>query len=135
MEGETYGVETWGGYKLSDQWRVTLGYSALRKMLRLKPGSADTASLAAAGTDPSYQFFARSAMNFAHNVELDFALRAINGLPSQGVPQYTAFDARVGWLVSHGVEVSFTGMRTLPACPARSVFRLPRSSSRMAARR
>ena len=109
MEGETYGVETWGGYKLSDQWRVTLGYSALRKMLRLKPGSADTTSLAAAGTDPSYQFFARSVMNFAHNVELDFALRAINGLPSQGVPQYTAFDARVGWLVSHGVEVSFTG--------------------------
>jgi len=109
MEGETYGVETWAGYKLSEQWRVTLGYSALRKMLRLKPGSVDTASLAAAGTDPSYQFFARSAMNLAHNVELDFALRAVNGLPSQGVPQYTAFDTHVGWLVSHGVEVSVTG--------------------------
>jgi len=52
MEGETYGVETWGGYKLSDQWRVTLGYSALRKMLRLKPGSADTTSLAAPAPIP-----------------------------------------------------------------------------------
>jgi iron complex outermembrane receptor protein len=109
MEGETYGVEAWGGYKLNEQWRVTLGYSALRKMLRLKPGSGDTTSLAAAGTDPSYQLFARSAMNLAHNVDLDLALRAINGLPSQGVPQYTAFDAHVGWLVSRGVEVSLTG--------------------------
>jgi iron complex outermembrane recepter protein len=109
MEGETYGVEAWGGYKLNEQWRVTLGYSALRKMLRLKPGSGDTTSLAAAGTDPSYQFFARSAVNLPHNVDFDLVLRAINGLPSQGVPQYTAFDAQVGWLVSRGVEVSLTG--------------------------
>src|SRR5262249_40025007 len=52
MEGETYGVEAWGAYALTDWWRVNWGLSWLHKDLVLKPGSTDIAGVLYAGNDP-----------------------------------------------------------------------------------
>ncbi len=106
IDGKTYGLEAWGSYQALPWWRVSLGASALTKRLRLDPGSRDGTSLSSADTDPSYQLLARSTMNLAHGAELDLALRSISSLPSQGVPQYAAFDARIGWTLSPGTELS-----------------------------
>ncbi|MGB7541431.1 MAG: TonB-dependent receptor [Burkholderiales bacterium] len=127
MEGNTYGVETWGSYDISDWWQLKAGYTYLRKDLRFKPGSGDTSGVQAAGNDPSHQFSVRSIMNLTHNVDLDFALRSVDSLPSPSVPGYVALDGRLGWKISKGTEVSLSGFNLLDerhpefgAAPARS---------------
>lgn len=113
MKGNTYGVEMWGNYRVNNWWRLSAGYNYLKKDLSLKSGSTDTTSLAAAETDPRHQFSLRSAMNLAHDVELDVSLRSIGTLSSTQVPRYTAFDARLGWWVAKDVEVSLTALNLL----------------------
>lgn len=108
LEGNTYGVEMWGTYRVSDWWRLSAGYNHLKQDLRLDAGSRDISSVAAR-PDPRYQFSVRSAMNLARDVEFDLALRAIGALKNPDVPSYTAIDARVGWKASRDVEISLSG--------------------------
>jgi iron complex outermembrane receptor protein len=109
MKGETYGVETWGSYRVREWWRLSAGYNFVKKRLRLKPGSRDPNGVRAAGNDPEHQFSARSAINLPHNVEFDLALRWIDRLPAPTVSGYAALDARLGWHVSKDVELSLAG--------------------------
>ncbi|MGP1678860.1 MAG: TonB-dependent receptor plug domain-containing protein [Burkholderiales bacterium] len=127
MEGNTYGVETWGSYGISEWWQLKAGYTYLRKDLRFKPGSGDTSGVQAAGNDPSHQFSVRSMMNLGHNVDFDVALRSVDSLPNPAVPSYVALDGRLGWKISKGTEVSLSGFNLLDkrhpefgAAPARS---------------
>ena len=127
MEGNTYGVETWGSYGISDWWQLKAGYTYLRENLRFKPGSGDTYGVQAAGNDPAHQFSVRSTMNFANRTEFDVGLRSVGALPNPNVPAYVAFDARLGWHIAKGVEVSLAGFNLLDnrhpefgALPARS---------------
>lgn len=113
MEGNTYGVEMWGNYRVNDWWRLSAGYNYLKKELDVKSDSTDTTSVRGSETDPRYQFSLRSSMNLPHNVELDIALRSIGGLSSSDVPHYSALDARLGWRVTKGIEVSLTGFNLL----------------------
>ncbi len=109
MEGETYGVETWGSYRVLEWWRLGAGYNFLKKRLRLKPGSRDPTGVRAAGNDPEHQFSARSAINLPHNLEFDLALRWIDRLPAPTVSGYATLDARLGWHVSKNLELSLAG--------------------------
>ena len=113
MEGNTYGVEMWGNYRVNDWWRLSAGYNYLKKELDVKSDSTDTTSIPGSETDPRYQFSLRSTMNLAHNIELDIALRSIGGLSSDDVPHYTALDARIGWIMAKGVELSLSGFNLL----------------------
>jgi len=108
MEGNGYGVEMWGSYRISDWWRLNAGYNFLKQRLRFKPDSKDAFGVAAAGNDPQHQISLRSTMNLAHNIEFDLALRSIGALPSPSVPGYTVLDARLGWVGSKNVEVSLS---------------------------
>ncbi|MFZ5524225.1 MAG: TonB-dependent receptor plug domain-containing protein [Pseudomonadota bacterium] len=113
MEGNTYGIETWGSYGISEWWQLKAGYTFLKKDLRLKPGSGDITSLKSADTDPSHQFSLRSMMNLAHDLNLDFALRSIGDLPGTVVPSYVALDGHLGWKISKGTELSMSGFNLL----------------------
>lgn len=113
MEGNTYGVETWGSYGINEWWQLKAGYTYLRKDLRFKPGSSDTTSLKSADNDPSHQFSVRSIMNLTHNLDMDFALRSVGDLPGSDVPSYVALDGRLGWRISKGTEVSLSGFNLL----------------------
>lgn len=112
LEGNTYGVEMWGSYRVTDWWRLNAGYNYIKKDLRLDPGSRDVTSLGA-GTDPAHQFSVRSTMNLAHSLELDVTLRSIAQLTNPNVPGYTALDARLGWAVSKDVDISLSGFNLL----------------------
>lgn len=113
MEGNTYGVETWGSYQVNDWWRLSAGYNYLVKDLHFKPGSRDISGTRAAGNDPRYQLTLRSTMNLAHNTELDVALRKVAALPDPAVPGYVELDMRLGWTVTKGVEISLSGFNLL----------------------
>jgi|CXWL01.1.fsa_nt_gi iron complex outermembrane receptor protein len=109
MEGETYGVEAWGAFALTDWWRLNWGASWLEKSLEIKPDSTDVFGVAFAGNDPSYQMTLRSLMDLGQRAELDVAMRAIDELPSPAVPGYVAIDARVGYQLTDELEISLAG--------------------------
>jgi iron complex outermembrane receptor protein len=114
MEGNSYGVEMWGTYRVSDSWRLSAGYNYLKQDLRLAPDSRDVAfGTAAAGNDPRFQLSLRSSMNLAHNVEFDVTLRKIGSLPNPSVPGYTQIDMRLGWKVRKDIEISLSGFNLL----------------------
>ncbi|CAA9890862.1 TonB-dependent receptor, plug [Candidatus Methylobacter favarea] len=113
MEGDTYGLELWGSYAVSDWWQLKAGYTYLRKHLRLKPGSNDPFGAPLAGNDPQNQFSARSIMNLWHNVDLDLVLRTVDSLPAPAVPGYVTMDGRLGWKFLKNTELSLSGFNLL----------------------
>jgi iron complex outermembrane receptor protein len=113
MDGTTYGVETWGSYRVLDWWRLSAGYNFLKKRLGFEPDSRDTSGVQAAGNDPMNQFSARSTMNLPHNLEFDVALRVIGDLPNPDVPGYVGLDGRLGWAAWKGAEISLAGSNLL----------------------
>ena len=50
----------------------------------------------------------RSSLNLTHGHEFDVGVRHVSALPLPAVPAYTAVDARWGWRVSPGTELSVT---------------------------
>ena len=109
MEGKATGIETWGTYQASPNWRLSAGYTALKEWLKLKPGSNDIAGPNAAGNDPAHTWQLRSTLNIAQGRELEVAARHVATLANNTVPSYTAVDARFGWKVRPDLELSVTG--------------------------
>lgn len=106
MEGKATGIEMWGSYQLSRAWRMSAGFTALHERLRLKPGSNDAAGPGTAGKDPEHTLQLRSHYAFDERRELEVGLRKVAALENPSVPGYWALDARFGWRVAPGVEVS-----------------------------
>jgi iron complex outermembrane receptor protein len=113
MEGNTYGVETWGEYRLLSWWRVNAGLTVLRKNLHLEPGATTVALDQHQGNDPDFQWSLRSSMDLTDTVEWDFGLRTVDSLPSPAVPAYTSLDTRLGWHVTPDLELSLAGFNLL----------------------
>ena len=109
MQGETYGLETWGAYALTDWWRLNAGFSLLHKDLALDTGSADVFGVDFAGNDPKAQATFRSLMDLGDRTELDVSARAVSKLPSPHVPSYVAVDARLGFRLTDQIQLSLAG--------------------------
>jgi iron complex outermembrane recepter protein len=112
MKGYTYGVETWGSYRVFDWWRMSAGYNYIKEKLGFDADSRDS-NTAAHGNDPSHQFSARSAVNLAQNLDWDLGLRLIGPLESPDVPSYVTLDTRLGWTFMKGAELSLIGYNLL----------------------
>jgi iron complex outermembrane recepter protein len=113
MEGETYGIETWGNYAATSWWRLSAGLATLHKDLRLKSGSLDVFGLGFAGNDPAYQASLRSAVDLPGNMELDLDIRAVDDLPNPRVPGYVEADARIAWHATQALELWLAGANLL----------------------
>jgi len=110
MEGRSSGLEMWGSYQATTNWRLSGGLSTLRERLRLKAGSTDTAGLRAQeGRDPAHSWLLRSSLNLPLRTELDATVRRVAALSDPSVPAYTAVDVRLGWKPRPDVELSITG--------------------------
>jgi len=108
MEGKARGIEMWGSYQATRAWRVSAGVLALHQRFWLEPGSNDLAGPRSARKDPSHTAQLRSTFNVADNQEFDLAWRKVGALANPAVPGYTALDARYGWRIRPGMEVSLT---------------------------
>ena len=109
IEGTGDGVEAWGSYQATRNWRLSVGTLTLRQRLKLKPDSADTVfGVAAEGNDPKLQWTLRSSLDLS-GAEFDVSVRHVSALPNPGVPAYTAVDARYAWRVRRDLELSVVG--------------------------
>lgn len=106
MEGSATGIETWGEWQASTSWRLAAGFTALRQRLTLKPGSTDLPAPLAAGLNPSNTWQLRSTWQLARDRELTVTARHVGALDRHEVPSYTSLDARFGWNLRPGLELS-----------------------------
>ncbi|WP_157616926.1 TonB-dependent receptor [Rhodanobacter sp. Soil772] len=109
MEGQSNGIEWWGTFQATKSWRLSGGFTALDEHFRLKPGSNDAAGPSAEGFDPSNTWQLRSSWTLGSDSELAIGLRHVGALARDDVPAYTAVDARLGWTLAPGAEISLTG--------------------------
>lgn len=131
MSGETYGVEAWGSYALTDWWRINAGLSMLNKNLEIDPGSDDVFGTNFAGNDPDLQASVRSLMDLGERAQLDLTARYVDELPDPRVPAYVAVDARIGYRLTDRLELSLSGTNLFddhvefinPSLPARESAR------------
>lgn len=129
VRGRTHGLEAWASYQVSPAWRVDAGLNLLRQRFRFAAGSADPGSPSAGGNDPKHQFLLRSSWSLPRDVGLDVGLRKIGALPNPQVPGYVVVDARLGWQVMPGLELSLAAFNLLDerhaesgTAPGRSEF-------------
>ena len=109
MEGKARGIEMWGNYQATPAWRLSAGLLALHERLQLKKGSNDLAGPSTVGKNPAHTAHLRSTFNLSEDKEVDLALRKVASLSDPAVPGYTAIDARFGWRVQRGLELSVFG--------------------------
>jgi iron complex outermembrane recepter protein len=109
MSGNTYGLEAWGNYQMSEWWRMSAGGNWLHENLHFDPGSSGIGGIALAGDDPSYQIALRSTMTFARGGLVYLDLRHIGALPSPASPSYTELNAHLSWAASPAVTWALTG--------------------------
>ena len=106
IEGTTSGIEAWGTYQATPAWRLAAGAVVLRQRLRLESGSTSPTGVGAEGNDARQRWQLRSTLDLPHAQELDVMVRRVGALPNPRVPAYVAVDARYGWRVSRGLELS-----------------------------
>jgi iron complex outermembrane receptor protein len=121
LEGETWGLEAWGDFDVTEGWRLSAGLSTLGKDFRRSSGSGDVSSMASIGHDPAFQGFIRSQARLSQTLDLDLRLRYVSEVPREQVggyldaPAYAEADARLGWRVNDHVELSIAGVNLLDA--------------------
>ena len=132
MRGNTYGIEAWSTYTLTDWWRLNASVNAMCKELQLVPGNHDVFGVGYAGNDPSYQFQMRSDMDLPNRMQLELGLRNVDALASPVIPNYLEAELRLNWQVSDQFELSLAGENLLhgqhqeftnPSLPALAVPR------------
>jgi iron complex outermembrane receptor protein len=124
MAGDTYGLEIWGNYQMTDWWRLSPGFSSVHKRLHFEPGASGILGVAQAGDDPSGHALLASSMNLGRDVTLDATLRYVAALPNPALPSYYDMSARVGWRARRNLELSVSGTNLLHA----RHYELPASS-------
>jgi iron complex outermembrane receptor protein len=102
-EGDVQGVEAWGSWRPADWWRLSAGLVRLDQNLVARPGSVAPAG---EGNDPKGWYKLRAAFDLGSSWDLDLMLRRYEELPNPPVPSYTALDARLGWYLSRGIQLS-----------------------------
>jgi iron complex outermembrane receptor protein len=113
LEGKTYGAELAPMWQVTENWRLSAGYSWLQTELHRKPGSTDATAEGAEGDSPENQFHLRSFLDLPHNLELDAALYYVDSLFNQQAPSHTRLDVRFGWRPTDQVELSLAFQNVL----------------------
>jgi iron complex outermembrane recepter protein len=113
MAGDTYGLELWGNYQVTDWWRLSPGFSTVHKRLHFEPGASGLLGLAQAGDDAAGHGSLTSSMDLGRSVTFDASLRYVSALPDPALPGYYNMNARVGWRALRRLELSLTGSNLL----------------------
>jgi iron complex outermembrane recepter protein len=110
MRGETYGIEAFATWKVSDRWTLTPAYAFEEIHLHLDSSSQDTTSVAA-GEGSSPRQWARLASHLAltHGFAWDASANFVGRLASPAVPSYTRLDTQLTWHLREHLFASIVG--------------------------
>jgi iron complex outermembrane recepter protein len=115
MRGDTFGIDAWANWQVTDWWRLSPGATWVRERLGFAPGASELLGVGQAGDDPSSHASLVSSMNLPRRLTLDATLRYVGALPGPVLPHYTELDARLGWRMNQKAEVSLRGANLLHA--------------------
>ena len=107
-----YGVEAWGGYSVTDWWRLSLGFNFQHEHIHFQTNGG-LGGLGFVANDPNHQASLRSSVDFGNGVTWDATLRYIGALHHPALPDYAELNMRLGWQITAAVEVSVAGANLL----------------------
>src|SRR6266705_2491947 len=113
QEGESYGAELTGDYRISGRWRVRAGYTELRVHIWASPGSTDTTRGSAESHDPERQFIFATSADLPAQLRLGGVLRYVASITNQQVPDYAELNARLTWQPTRTLGLSLVGQNLL----------------------
>ncbi len=113
MNGLTRGVESTATAKLADWWQFDVAHAYLWKELTFDPGSRDLTNGTSEANDPRNIFKVRSYINATSRIEVDAFFRFYGDRPSPAVAAYQEFDARIGYRLRPGWDLSLMGNNLL----------------------
>jgi len=113
MNGLTRGVETTAVAQILPRWQVHASHAYNWKELTFDPGSTDVTRGASEGNDPRHLFNVRSYITVTNRIEIDAFLRHVGSLPQPAVDAYSELDARFGFRVRPGWDLSLIGSNLL----------------------
>ena len=104
------GGEIWSTVQLLPGWRLMPGYSYTREEFRLPADSpASQYVWDRLPSDLRHQGMVRSQHDLSRKWQLDLMARVRDRDRAFGLPGVLLFDARLGWQVTRGAEISLTG--------------------------
>jgi iron complex outermembrane recepter protein len=112
LNAVTRGVEVSASWQVTPWWQTHTAYTHHWKRFTYDPGSTDITRGASEANDPRHLFKVRSYMN-GGPFEIDAFFRVIGALPQPAVAAYSELDARLGWRVLPGVDLSIIGTNLL----------------------
>jgi iron complex outermembrane receptor protein len=113
MAGSTSGIEMWGNYRITNTWRTSAGFTALREFVHLYPSSITQFPQVSVDNDPAHTFILQSALDLPHQTTLDVTLRHVTALSNPLVPAYSTLAGRFGWKPMKNLELSATAQNLI----------------------
>lgn len=110
-KGTSHGFEAAARWAARPWWRLDVAYTYLELDLQ-DPGDLE-GQKAIQGTSPRHQASLRSTMDLGSGWEFDLWPRYVADLESVGIDAYVDLDARLGWRVAQGVDLSLIGQNLL----------------------
>ena len=110
----TRGLELWGRWQVTPDWRLHGGLVRQTINIGVKPGSRDGAAGTALGAnDPRLHGVLRSSFDIGEWQQLDFTLRYNGRLPNPVIPAYYEMDMQWLWKLRPNVDVALIGQNLL----------------------
>jgi iron complex outermembrane receptor protein len=106
FEGRVTGLEGWATWRVMPWWRLDAGFTTMSERIGLRSGYSDLGGVGQISNDPRHTAQLRSAWDVGPAWEIDVAVRNVGRIPNYEVPAYTVVDARLGWRVRPGLDVS-----------------------------
>lgn len=113
MNGRTRGVETRVIAQILPRWQVHASHAYLWKELTFDAGSADLTRGVSEGNDPRHLFKLRSYVTATNRIEIDAFYQSQGALPQPAVQPYQELDARIGFRIGPGWDLSLIGNNLL----------------------
>jgi iron complex outermembrane receptor protein len=104
-KGRITGIEGWGDWRVTRDWRLVGGFTLMHTHATLEPGQMNLTD-PPLGNNPDRTAILRSLWNISDRHELDLTWRYMGPLSEPNVPGYAVLDARLGWRVSRAFEVA-----------------------------
>jgi iron complex outermembrane receptor protein len=102
-EGDTYGFEWTGNYRVNDNWNLTGNYTLFRLT------QTDMGALGYQYDFPRNMYNLRSGWDIGKNVFFDVGLRYVDKLMDMNEPSYFLGDVRLAWRPNKHLEASIVG--------------------------